>query len=312
MNVKKVLIGLVLSAAVCVAKDVSADTLSNGTGGGDWEDANTWEGGIAGDCNGCVVIQSGDTVVVTSDQCVAGLAVYGTLLIYSGATLTILGDCDSGVTLVDGLIQLGDIVGGTRGSLKFDANNRMDHTLQGSGSIQGVYAASKIQIANNVTLYSQITLEGVLKIQPVTGHATFVNQRLSPNVEGQILANSPGGTFEFATGLYLDDDMYNGSYRPLYQVSANGAVLKFNEPSDASPHHPRLVGDFSLSGSCGVLQITSNVSNAVETTGTVLTFSNAKITTNGVGAPYFRYDWVAGPSYTEVANCSANGTCNCP
>lgn len=75
---------------------------SNGTGGGDWNAATTWQGGVVPTTSSQVNIQSGDTVIVSDSEAFNSMSVNGILTINSTGTLTMSG---AGVVSVNGTIN---------------------------------------------------------------------------------------------------------------------------------------------------------------------------------------------------------------
>ena len=195
------------------------------------------------------------------------------------------------------------------GILQFTTN---DQTLQGNpstGYIDGLFAGCKIQIANGKILTSQMLLQGILAMEPISGTVTFQNARTGVGTEGQVIANR-SGNIEFNANVIMDD-VKNGSNRPVFKVLGSGSsVMIFNRASDGSNVNlnPRLESNFvvdSTSG-CAEFRFLANV----ETTGT-LTLTDGKVTTNGAGDPHFYYDWVNSSTHTDITNCQAAGSCSC-
>jgi hypothetical protein len=318
MNVKTFLTGIIAFAAmtqVASAFPATGDYQSNVSPSGNWSTASSWQrwdgsawqtATVAPDSTNAVAILSGDTITVNAAASADHLDVFGDLII-SSATLTLDGSDKASSTIASGQsISLT----GTSPMLAFTTRS---HTFSGAGSIKGQSSTAVIQIANNLKLTSQLMIEGQLTMQAASGTCTFENKRGNvAGEEGVVLANV-NGTLAFASTVILDDTAFDSSHRPLCKVdgstSAN-AKIQFNRASDASDaNHPRLVGRFEGAGGCATFEFLATV----ETEGSLVYTGNyGKVITNGAGAPFFRYDWVAGPSYTEIANCDAGSNCSCP
>ncbi len=158
-------------------------------------------------------VGSGSLVTINQNATYNCMDVAGTLRIAAGVTLTLDGDPCSTST-VDGAV----ILEGAGSQLAFIDNN---HTVQGSGWIDGQHDAAKITIAGGETLTNQVTIRGNMTIE---GDGNFTNQ-------GKVLANN-AGTLEIKVGGTIADSANTGSvsssnYR--WAVDTSGAKLLFSE-----------------------------------------------------------------------------------
>ena len=190
---------------------------------GSWADAASWSDSIDGngDCNGNtgvptvndhVIILSGLTCQVDdlgegcSDITVEADAVVN---VTSNDSFQIRGTDDVTSTITGTIYLLGD-------ESKIRVNNG-PHTFVGSGKIVGQHSGAQITLGGNVTLTNQITIEGILTIKDGLDpfNATFAN-------EGTVNANASG------TLAIMTNELEDGESAGLWQVSASGAVLKFD------------------------------------------------------------------------------------
>jgi hypothetical protein len=319
MNVKTFLTGIVAFAAmtqVASAVDTTGDYRSKQNG--NWTSISTWERFNGSTWANAAVKPDGSNpvrilhqVTVNSNEAADDfLEVTGTLIISGGAALTVDGDLNGGLSTINGTIQLGDTGGPSTGTILFATNSRADHSLQGTGSINGMVSNSKVQIASGVTLYSQMVLKNYITMEAPSGTGIFSNSRNSTSVEGRVLIDTGNAAYVFANSVKLVDVKFNASNRPSVEVLASGGSITFNRACDGSDaDHPVLDSKFIMNAgasNCGDFVFSASV----YTKGT-------RENTNGrylaSGAPAFRYDWVNSTTYTEIATCEVGGgTCTCP
>jgi hypothetical protein len=247
---------LMLSVPVVNARDLE----SNGSGGGDWDDTNSWKDTSTGnppaskpDANDSVTIKSGDEIDVDTTPEYAD-----NITVESGGTLDIEGSC---TLTLDGSIYSTSYVYGSDGVRLQGANSILrfvdrNQTVSGSGEILGVDDEAQIQIGNagttiTLTLASATTIEGTLHI--LAGPAASVPMTFINN--GTVWAN---GT----DVLDIDPDVLGGSGK--WWVTTSNAELEFSKGSTS------LTGEFTVSN--GKLKIQDNV----ETTDN-LTFNGGQI-----------------------------------
>ncbi len=149
----------------------------------------------------------------------------GCIIIEAGGTLILTGDPESTST-VDGCI----ILEGAGSELRFTTNN---HTVTGSGVIDGQDGSALISIASGITLTSSLNTVGITGHLEIAGSGSFANQ-------GKVYADCASGTLKIsAAGV---DDSDNGgtvsSTNFRWGVNASGAKLLFGVEPDA------LKGDF--------------------------------------------------------------------
>ncbi len=161
------------------------------------------------DTNGCIIIKSTGTLILTGDP---------------GSTST-----------VNGCI----ILEGAGSTLSFTTNN---HTVVGSGVIDGQDASAVISIAAGITVTSSLNTVGITGHLEITGSGSFVNQ-------GKVYADTASGTLTISVAGVDDTD--NGgtvsSTNFRWGVNASGAVLLFSvEPA-------AMEGDFYVHN--GTLQV---------------------------------------------------------
>ena len=125
-----------------------------------------------------------------------------------------------GSSTVDGVVRLLDPV-------SILAFTTRDHTVTGSGEIDGQSNSAHIRIASGKTLTSNVDITGRLT---VSGAGTFIN-------DGAVIANDPNGTIEMATTT-IDDTA--GAGRWQVTLSSTARLLFSVEPA-------ALAGDFTVS-----------------------------------------------------------------
>ena len=161
----------------------------------------------------CVDVTSTGTIIITST---------GTLILTGGAKST---------STIDGTIEL-------TGTLKITQNN---HTLSGQGQIEGQANSARIQVTDNLTLTSSITVRGALEIR--AGSGTFQN-------DGVVKADDATTTGS-RDQLTLFTGTFNGCGE--YKVDTSGATLQFRSGITATG----LAADFTVSN--GALDVDENV-----------------------------------------------------
>ncbi len=203
----------------------------------------------------CLIVYG--TVRLSGTLTTECVEVYGRIIIENGGTLILTGGPGSG-SIVDGSIILED----ASAELRFTNN----HTVSGSGAIEGQDSGAKITIAASRTLTSETNITGHLEI---TGSGSFLNQ-------GKVYADCPSGTLKISAASVDDSD--NGgtvsSTNFRWGVNADEAKLLFSvEPS-------ALEGDFYVHN--GTLQagLDSEGGDDIDvcTTGNIL-FDGGGITT---------------------------------
>ena len=265
---KQLLTVAALFAAALFILDVPAayarNIESSGSGSGDWDDTSSWTDTKTGqaptskpNAGDFVTIKNGhDIDVDTSPECADHITVEtgAQLDIAANCTLTLDGS-GSTTSTVDGAINL-EAAGS---KLAFTANSQ---TLTGSGNIDGCDSSATIEIADGLTLTSDITIEGELQIFGTAGGNTtrFIN-----DTGGLVRANRVG-----TLDLNVDalDDGTNCSDGDWVVSSANAAILEFSVGSIL------LSGDFTVnvSHANGTLWIQANVATEGD-----LIFSDGKI-----------------------------------
>jgi hypothetical protein len=156
-----------------------------------------------------------------SKECV-NVTSTGTIIITPTGTLC-LGGGGKSTSTIDGEIRLS-------GTLKITA----DHTLVGSGSVDGQANSAAIEVTGGKTLTSTTTIEGNLQITEPSGGAastTFVN-----GSGGVVRANNASGTLEInvdSLGVSAGD----------WECSASSGSLKLNYGISAGTHS----GDVTVS-----------------------------------------------------------------
>ncbi len=185
-----------------------------------------------------------------------GIAGNGTLVLSEDGTLSVGGmmtlDDQGSLVLANGGTSIidGDIV--LIGDLTTLAVETADHTLAGSGMIEGRANLARLTVEDRLTLTSRIAVVGALRIE--AGAGTFVNDGVVEADE-----NAPfRDTLALVSGTYTG----NGEYR----VTASGAKLRFGLGVVATG----IAADFHVSGG-GVLDIDENVT----TTGKLKSFTGA-------------------------------------
>lgn len=225
MKPRTLLTTAALIAAALFILDVPAANAADNTfnAGGDktsWEDANNWSGGVPDETDN-VIIGSLYTVDLDQGDGVAdSFDIDGTLDIAAGRTLTVDGSGDYSHAL-DGTINIYGDAESNGGVLSFTTTN--PQTITGSGIIDLHYYDSttpansaSILIASGVTVGVSPTVCGSGIIR---GDGSYTNN-------GLLDANDPNDTLSIAIGTTLEDTA--DSHATRYQVSAAGAVLKFD------------------------------------------------------------------------------------
>lgn len=222
------------------------------------------------DCESPWVIDCGEHCILTADCKVERLTIsYGGRLDTGNYTLTITGSggltiCAGGLLKVEGNGMVVLNGGGTsplNGRIELEQDSSTlkiadsDHTLTGSGAIEGQNADAQILITDGETLTSEITIQGALTIDDAAGaSATFTNH-------GLVHANRTSADWVLDVKTATTND--NSGNR--WKVSAHqNAELRFSSAATG------LGGDFTVSN--GKLRIDENVT----TTGD-LSFTGGKI-----------------------------------
>ncbi len=202
--------------------------------------------GALAQCNCEFKVQAGKEVTLTEDVTYDCFKVDGVLNIAAGVTLTLDGD-PCAESKVDGFINLL----GSGSVLAFSSNN---HTVSGSGLIDGRHNSARIDImsAITVTIGADLTVHGAMQIRAVSG--TFDNDGL---VEADNAATNDD-TLECYSGTFAG----SGEYK----VATSGATLKF----DSGISDTGLAADFTVGGG------TLDIDEEVVTTGN-LTFTGGTI-----------------------------------
>ncbi|UBM62974.1 T9SS type A sorting domain-containing protein [Candidatus Sulfidibacterium hydrothermale] len=205
---KNILLALLF---VCLLPSLgfSQKIYSNKTGGGNWNNAETWDGGTIPTSVDTVEIRSGDTITVDTIQYCKLFIIdatdtsnYGTLAIETGATLTTTASCT-----VYGILK---ITGGT-----FNEGDGSGDYLTINGSVMG-----------NRCLFNMSG--GILN---TSRYFTLKNSASFKMTGGTININSSGGTS--ATDIFYVPSgttftMSNGNINILKGNKGDGAALKFN------------------------------------------------------------------------------------
>ena len=171
----------------------------------------------ANHCSCDISVESGSTEVISSSRTVDCIDVPGggTLKINGNVTLTLTGP---GPSCVDGTV----ILKAGASVLAFTTN---DHTVTGSGKIEGLSDNAGIDIVSGVTLTSDVKITGRMQI---TGAGNFTT-------EGRVTTGPGGGTLDIRVTGTIDDEV-----GASWVVEGVGAVLRFRtEPAS-------LQGDFTV------------------------------------------------------------------
>ncbi len=161
-----------------VAPQAFAATItSNGTGGGAWNTAGTWAGGVAPLATDAVVIASGDTITTGGNRTSAGITINGILSMASGNILTVNGDVSG-----NGICATG-ITGTTIRTISLTGNWSFNGTTSGSRNIGATFTGTNIQtlsgyIQNGGTGNSTLTINktgGSLTLGNAITVNTFTN-----------------------------------------------------------------------------------------------------------------------------------------
>jgi hypothetical protein len=128
------------------------------------------------------------------------------------------------------------------------------------GAIRGSDNSAKIRIVANANFTSQITTEGKMQMEAISGTATFTLSRVAADAaSGLVNANQASGTLALNSNLKLVDSNSGANHARWRASSFNSAVLQFNRACDGSDAaHPTLVGDFELFN-CATIDVNAYV-----------------------------------------------------
>lgn len=246
---------------------LSAQTLSNGTGGGDWSVGSTWATNTVP--TGLWEIQSGDTVDVVAGTSVTATTgnVYGTLNIASGATATYARFGNS--TTAGGIINSAGNLRATRliGSVAYTVNItdgtftlvdgvQMGTTNSGSPLTFNVSGGVSYLGAPSFTSGTQITLSGgtIIFTNGLNGLGTTVMPNTAWN-GGTIVVNKASGLVSLMNNqlnnadgnrLQLSNQSAKVSYALTAAATATDGGLVFNVFSSTANDNDQITSTYSL------------------------------------------------------------------
>ena len=275
----------------------AADSTWDGSKSTDWDDADNWSNGVPG---------SGDTATIpneTNDPLIDSSVTVGTLIINTGAVVTVQGAFAPVTLTLDGNTQTfnGDLVlSNSTARVEFTyAQSSGWIAIDGSAGIKGEHASAEVRL-NDAKIDSDTVFRGQMVIKEVAGTSTFKN-----GSTGIVRANA-NGTLLFVAGLALDDDC--GAKWESIEASGN-STLEFGSTVVFVDSNPELRGDFVLSD-CATMEFNGT------TFKTAGSFSSpvGNISNSGGTFSYLDAGTCASPtSYTDIDNdqCFGGAPC-CP
>lgn len=270
----------------------AADSTWHGSEGTGWNDPDNWSRGVPG---------SGDTATipdVANDPLIDSSVTVGTLIINTGAVVTVTGGFSPVTLTLDGTTAHdidGDLVlsNGTA-ALKFSASV----TVDGEGAIIGEHNGAKFQIEGGDTVTNEMSVQGQMAIETDggSGNGTFLN-----GSTGIVLANADGEGSDaillLASGLTIDDV----SGAKWKAKSDSDSVLEFREAETG------LEGNFFLDD-CAMIRLVGNGVN-ITTNGDLTSDPSGDYsgTVDASGGGCFDWDGAGPPS--RICDSTTSGDC---
>ncbi|MBX2966867.1 MAG: T9SS type A sorting domain-containing protein [Cyclobacteriaceae bacterium] len=252
---------------------------SNGTGGGNWSDPDTWQGGIVPDFNnGTITILTDDYVNVDGDYTIDQATVQNgaTLYVDPGAVLTINNGASTDIIVIGQLYVEGELIL-THGSTHAGMTPANTFFLEGSIYRHRFTTAQGVIPLANWDPDSQVIIEGYTSFS----------------------AGSEAGNW--------DQDFGNFTWNCLNQTSTvqlNGFLTS-------------IAGNFEVNTGTGILQLSTTQSPTIEIGGDLIVTSTSRLRFSTTGANtvvniagnfenYATSAATGGSRFTTTGNCTVN------
>ncbi len=263
--------------AALLGVSASAQIMSNGTGGGDWNTGTTWIGGVAPIATDNVVIQSGDSVTVSAASSCALLTMNPTSKLTISGAFALPGtawNLDLSSTVYFTAVPSA-WMNATFGNLVYSGANYSltqnlsvlgnltvtTATLRGNGATSGALTHT---IAGNVTIGpgTSARISGVTQTSATTASCTW-------NIGGNVSLTSANSGNRII--LYESAGPHSGS--AIFSINGNlsvstGSRLEFKSSSSTSADYPlgviNLKGNLTMDGNWNISTATAGVSPGFE------------------------------------------------